>query len=251
MCTLILLHRPRDRWPTLIGANRDEMRSRPSAPPGRHWPERPQIVAGLDLEAGGTWLGVNDLGLIAAVLDRTGTLGPEPGRRSRGGLVLDALGYSSADKAASQLSRSSPRDYRPFNLVLADRAAAFWIRHGGDGPIRCEAVPTGLHLICSTDLDDPQHPRIALNRPRLLRATPPNPQTGDWEGWRSVLSDPSYPQGLGPEAAMVQARQNGFGTRSSALIGLPAAPDRAPVWLHAEGSPDRTAFRAVALDPSA
>ena len=56
----------------LIAANRDEMRGRPWSPPGRHWPQRPGIVAGQDREAGGTWLGANDAGVVAAVLNRVG-----------------------------------------------------------------------------------------------------------------------------------------------------------------------------------
>ena len=45
MCTLVILRRPRHRWPVLIGANRDEMIDRPSKPPGRHWSDRPEVVA--------------------------------------------------------------------------------------------------------------------------------------------------------------------------------------------------------------
>ena len=76
-------------------------------PPGRHWPDRPQVRGGLDSLAGGTWLGVNDDGLVAAVLNRRGTLGPEPGKRSRGELVLEALDHAEAYDAAEALARST------------------------------------------------------------------------------------------------------------------------------------------------
>ena len=69
MCTLVILRRPGHAWPVLIGANRDEMIDRESKPPGRHWPDRPEVVAGLDVLAGGSWLGVNDWGVAAAVLN--------------------------------------------------------------------------------------------------------------------------------------------------------------------------------------
>ncbi|HEY7688883.1 MAG TPA: NRDE family protein, partial [Dongiaceae bacterium] len=59
MCTLVILFRPGHDWPVIVGANRDEMADRPWAPPARHWPDRPQVVAGLDKLAGGSWLGVN------------------------------------------------------------------------------------------------------------------------------------------------------------------------------------------------
>ena len=83
MCTLVLSRQPGTAWPLILAANRDELADRPSRPPGRHWPDRAEVVAGLDLEAGGSWLGINDYGVVAGVLNRPGTLGPAAGKRSR------------------------------------------------------------------------------------------------------------------------------------------------------------------------
>src|SRR3546814_2463721 len=80
--------------------------------PGRHWPDRPQVVAGIDRLAGGSWLGVNDDGVVAAVLNREGTLGPAPGLRSRGELVLEALDHADAAAAAAALGALNPDAYR-------------------------------------------------------------------------------------------------------------------------------------------
>ncbi|MGH6912187.1 MAG: NRDE family protein, partial [Geminicoccales bacterium] len=66
MCTVVILRRPDTAWPLLLAANRDEMRSRPWRPPGRHWPDRVEVVAGMDELAGGSWLGINDYGVVAA-----------------------------------------------------------------------------------------------------------------------------------------------------------------------------------------
>jgi hypothetical protein len=247
MCTLILQLSPGHRWPVLAAANRDERSARPAAAPARHWPQHPGTVAGLDLEAGGSWLGLNDHGLLAAVMNRTGTLGPAAGKRSRGELILLALKLSRAEAAARALADLDPGAYRPFNLVLADSARAYWLRHGGEGRIRVHPIPPGLHLLCATELDDPTHPRIALHGPRLLAAPVPRPERGDWDSWRGVLADPTYPPGLGPEAAMVQDRGDGFATRSSALIALPGRPGMAPVWLHADGRPDLVPYAPVDL----
>ena len=100
MCTLVVLRRPGDDWPLILGANRDEMIARPWRPPGRHWPDRPEVVAGLDELAQGSWLGINDHGVVAGILNRFGTLGPAPGQRSRGELVLEALDHAVARGAS-------------------------------------------------------------------------------------------------------------------------------------------------------
>src|SRR4051812_23103110 len=129
MCTLVILRRPEHDWPVVIGANRDEMIDRPAKPPGRHWPDRVEIVAGIDLLAGGSWLGVNDWGVAAAVLNRHGSLGPETGLRSRGELVLEALDHADAGDAAAALSHPDPAASRSFNLIGAHNPDAFWLRH--------------------------------------------------------------------------------------------------------------------------
>src|SRR5918996_1233363 len=134
MCTVVLLRRPQAPWPLLLAANRDELRSRPWRPPARHWRDRPQGVAGVDVVAGGSWLRINDHGVVAAVLNRVGTLGPAAGKRSRGELVLEALDHADAATAARALADLEPDAYRPFNLVIADPQDAFWLRHAGGLP---------------------------------------------------------------------------------------------------------------------
>ena len=88
-------------------------------------------MAGLDVQAGGSWLGINDHGVVAGVLNRAGTLGPAAGKRSRGELVLEALDHADAAAAAQALGDLDPDAYRPFNLVIADDRDAFWLRHAG------------------------------------------------------------------------------------------------------------------------
>ena len=67
MCTYYSMA-PRRRLAPDYEGNRDEMKTRRSKPPGRHWPDRPEIIAGIDETAGGGWLGVNDFGVVAAIL---------------------------------------------------------------------------------------------------------------------------------------------------------------------------------------
>jgi hypothetical protein len=244
MCTLALLRRPAASWPLLLAANRDELRSRPSRAPGRHWEDRPHVRGGLDLEAGGTWLGVNDDGVVAAVLNRRGTLGPAPGKRSRGELVLEALDHAEAYHAADALRALDPGAYRPFNLIVADAVDAFWLRHAGDGAIRLRPIPEGLHLIAHGELDDPASPRIARFLPQFRFVPPPDPARGDWSSWQTLLADRTSPTGE-PRDAMCIVTEGEYGTVSSSLLALPRHVHEPVLWLHAEGRPGEAAFEPV------
>ena len=151
MCTLILLARPGHDWPLLLAANRDEMAERPSKPPARHWEDREQVTAGFDLLAGGSWLGVNDQGVVAGMLNRRNSLGPDAAKRSRGELVLEALDHADANTAAEAMRDLSAGAYRPFNLIIADDRDRFWIRNDGNS-IQVHALPEGLRwwrMCCS------------------------------------------------------------------------------------------------------
>jgi len=163
VCTLILLRRPGHDWPLLLAANRDEMISRPWLPPARHWPEYPNIVAGADQLAGGSWLGMNDAGVVAIIMNRHGSLGPSAGRRSRGELVLKALAYGGVTEAATALAELDPALYRSFNLVVADRSEAVWLCHRGDEKhdrIEVQPLPNGISMLTSWDCNDRRSSRI-------------------------------------------------------------------------------------------
>ncbi len=254
MCTVVLLRRPGSPWPLLLAANRDELRSRPWRPPGRHWPDRPEVVAGLDQQAGGSWLGINDHGVVATVLNRVGTLGPETGKRSRGELVLDALDHEDAATAAAALADLEPAAYRPFNLIIADRRDAFWLRHAGvlpsfafrarDGSLRaidpihlpgaglperdragaieCHPIPAGLSMLTARELNDPGSPRIAHYLDRWRAAPPPDPGADDWAAWSLLLADRTGPDD-DPRNAMAIVTPGDYGTVCSSLVALSAA----------------------------
>ncbi len=225
MCTFVILRRPGHDWPVLVGANRDEMIGRPWQPPARHWRDRPEVVAGLDELAGGSWFGVNDHGVLAGILNRFGSLGPAPGLRSRGELVLEALDHADAAAAARALADLDPRAYRTFNLILADTREAFWLKHAdpsGTLPIELREIKPGLAMIAAGDLDD-ETPRLRRYRPLFERAPPPEPGAGDWATWETLLADDHPNPDDGAADSMRFLTPEGFGTVSSALAALPAA----------------------------
>jgi Transport and Golgi organisation 2 len=279
MCTLVLSRRPGTTWPLLLAANRDELADRPARPPGRHWPDRAELVAGLDLQAGGSWLGINDHGVVAGVLNRPGTLGPAAGKRSRGELVLEALDHADADAAARALSDLDPDAYRPFNLVVADNRDAFWLRHAGSLPgfafrtasgawreiaphripgaavgaavrttaIECRPIPAGVSMITAHDLNDLTSPRIRRYLPRFRSASPPDPARDDWDAWIALLADRGADDG-DPHGAMTVVTDGVYGTLSSCVIALPARGT--PIMKFADGRPDQAPFEPIPLRSS-
>lgn len=249
MCSVLILRRPDHAWPVLIAANRDERPSRPWRPPARHWPDRPEVTAGLDEEAGGTWQGVNDHGVTAAILNRVGTLGPETGKRSRGEIVLDALDHADAADAAAALSDLNPDAYRPFNLLIADNRDAFWLRHAGDGPIGVTRVGEGVSMLTAHDLNDTASPRVRRYLPLFRAAAAPNPERADWAEWTRLLSSRESDSGDTMDSLFVRTDRD-YGTVSSSLIALPEAGQRRPVWLFTAGTPGRVPFSTIDLPPA-
>lgn len=247
MCTLVILRRPEHDWPVLLAANRDEMIDRPALPPGRHWPDRDEVVAGMDLLAGGSWLGVNDWGVAAAVLNRHGSLGPAAGRRSRGELVLEALDHADAVAAASALARLDPAAYRTFNLIVIDNRDGFWLRHANGPRIEVHPLDDGLSLIAAGDLDEAETRRLVLARPRFAAAQPPDPDRGEWTAWQDLLGDTSRPPGEPASAALRFATESGFATVSSALVALPAAgfAGQRPHYRFAQWLPQATPWTGI------
>ena len=240
MCTVVLRVDPNGPLPLAYAGNRDEMIDRPWDPPGPWWADLPDVAGGRDRLAGGTWLGVNRHGVVAGVLNRTGSLGPQPGKRSRGELPLLALRHSTAAAAAAAIATTDAGDWRSYNLVLADRTGAFFVRGTGAGRPAVLPLGAGVHVIASSDPNDPEHPRVARHLPRFRAAPPPSPD--DWDGWRAILADRS-----GPADSEINVPPDGtrpgFGTVSAAMLFLPATG--APSFLFAPGPPDRHGFAPV------
>jgi hypothetical protein len=237
MCTVVLLIRPDHPWPLLLGANRDEMLGRPWEPPAAYWPRQPGVIAGRDRSAGGTWMGINGAGVVAAVLNRPGSLGPAAGKRSRGELPLLALAQPAAHQAASAIAALDAGEWRSFNLVVADRAGALFVRGLGHGRPDVQTLTPGLHMVTAHDPDDPESPRVARHLPRFRAVLPPEPP--DWSSWQEILAD----RAGDPGEQLNVAPRGGFGTVCSSLLAIPGAGP--PIWLFAPGPPHATPFHLV------
>ncbi len=252
MCTLIILRRPNHDWPVLLAANRDEMSTRAWDPPARHWPDRQNVVAGIDRVAGGTWMGLNDEGLVACILNRRNTLGPDSMLRSRGEIVLEALDHADAADAAEALTSLDGRSYRSFNLLIADNNDAFWLRSlgpSGNGHVDISEIPEGVSMLTSFDMNDKSSGRISFFKPQFEAASAPDVDAGRWSEWQDLLRSRDYGSNTDASDAMLIGIENGFGTLSSALLALPSINfnNRKPIWLFANGAPDEVPYESVRL----
>jgi uncharacterized protein with NRDE domain len=234
MCSIILRI---NESGTFIAANRDELMRRPWQPPAAHWPEYPGIIAGRDETAGGTWLGMNPHGVMAAILNRHGTLGPAAGKRSRGELPLFALQSDTAAAAAKSLAAINAAAYRSFNLVIADHASAYVLAGLESGSPALQKLEPGTWMITSGEPNDLLLPRIARHLPKF--------ESSPVSEWPALLADNTGPW----TSALNIPPQNGFGTVSAALITLPISGP--PTWLFAAGPPHQAPFSPVALPQSA
>jgi uncharacterized protein with NRDE domain len=120
MCLILVAWKVHPDLPLAVAANRDEFHARPAAR-AAFWADQPDILAGRDLQAGGTWMGVSRGGRFAAVTNYRG--GTEPGAaQSRGSLVTQYLGGTEV----AQLSERKTA-YSGFNLLASDGSALWWL----------------------------------------------------------------------------------------------------------------------------
>lgn len=159
MCVLALAWNVHPRWRLLLIGNRDEAHARPSAPL-HAWLDDPALLAGRDLEAGGTWMGVHAPGRMAVVTNVRDPAAAKDGA-SRGLLVSDYLrGTQTADRHAAVLTADAAR-YRPFNLLLFDGASAHFVSNRPS--VRGQTIADGVHGLSNGALDAPW--------PKVRRAT--------------------------------------------------------------------------------
>ncbi len=225
MCLLALWVGVDPAVPLVAAANRDEFFGRPTAPPSRI---EPGIVAGRDLQAGGTWLGVNRHGLFVAVTNRRQ---PErtPECVSRGLLALTALGCRTLDEVEALVAtRTAEQPLAGFNLIVVSAGAGACFHW--DGRLRPVRFGAGLHVVSNNrDLDDPTMPeKKIVDAFSATYAGPP-----DDAGLQELLRthDGERP---------ICKHEERYGTVSSTIY---VDQRTGPRLLYAEGAPCRHPFR--------
>ncbi|NII56175.1 NRDE family protein [Luteibacter sp. SG786] len=151
MCLIAFAWQAHPRWRLVLVGNRDEFHARPTAPLAA-WDEAPQIVAGRDLEAGGTWAGVGARGR-ASVITNVRDLTADHSGMSRGLLVADYLGSTVPAREHAIELMGSAVQYRPFNLLTFDREDAYYL--GNHPHARAQPVSPGVHGLSNADFNAP------------------------------------------------------------------------------------------------
>lgn len=232
MCSLLFALNAIEDAPVLLAANRDEAYDREATGP-RLLSADPRVLAPVDQRAGGTWLGVNEFGLVVAIANRDD--GPE-GERSRGQLVRDLLATDTADEARTYLaSLLAEHTYAGFHLVIVDPREGFYVTWNGevDG---CE-LAVGIHVLDNTGLDE------AADIPREVRADLEAGVGEAPDAWldRAVGYLSNHTHGLCHHG-------DGYGTVSASTIAVRTDGDITIEMTHADGPPCESVFEPTSLD---
>jgi uncharacterized protein with NRDE domain len=230
MCLLALFFRMVEDAPVVVGANREEEYSRGGTPPQLVTGGPARFIAGLDPVAGGTWLGVNEHGVLAAVTNRRKLELPRQ-PRSRGLLVRDLFACRTAKEASDLATRELDRGlYAGCNILCADAAGA-WVLEAADW-LRIRPLPPGLHVLTNHDINDASDHRLAHALGWLSQRDYANAAE-----CVAALKE-LCPQRGDPPICIRGARG---GTTSSSIIALRQPLDRG-IYLHAQGPPDVTPY---------
>jgi uncharacterized protein with NRDE domain len=225
LCLIVIAWRARDDLPLIVAANRDEWRDRP-AEPARWWDDHPEILAGRDLKAGGTWMGVTRGGRFAAVTNFRDPSDKRSTARSRGELVTQFLLSSQPPSEFLSSLAGRAREYNGFNLVVGD-GAELWYFGSREGSAR--RIEPGVHGLSNHLLDEPW-PKVVRARMAMEKALPEREPAAplfaalaDGDG----APDESLPQtgvGIAWERRLASPLITGadYGTRASTVVMMSA-----------------------------
>jgi uncharacterized protein with NRDE domain len=241
MCTLVARFDPKAEHPLVVAANRDERLDRPAGPP-KLWPGPLPFLAPVDLQAGGSWLGLNARGVFVAITNRFGVPRDEA-RGSRGKLVTDALAAPSAAELHARLSRLSPTAFNAFHLFYADVLGAY-VTWSDGSTVSQERLSPGLHVITERSLGGDDRARTERARTFWREHVAPEEREEDLAAMMRFHA-PDDPLG----SLCVHAPAFHYGTRSSLLLWLsPTLTESKLRW--ADAAPCTSEYRPLTSELS-
>jgi uncharacterized protein with NRDE domain len=239
MCTLAVCFGVFGGFSLVVAANRDEFYDRPSLGP-RALCADPRVFGPKDARAGGTWTGINEFGLFAAVTNISGVVERNPELASRGQLVLDALKCRSAADAAARMSENArPGAYNPFQAVCCDANRLFVVRYIERSKV--EERGPGVHAFSNWDeLKDVGTFKGALVRERI-ESIPRDDIGAAIPALNNLLSDHT-----GDEwHQRLCVHTDGYGTMSAQICAFAGRGADGALYLFAGGHPCETPFEDV------
>ncbi|MGH9017731.1 MAG: NRDE family protein [Acidimicrobiales bacterium] len=247
MCLLVVAFGLDPRVPLVVGANRDERLDRPATAMTVLRGTRPRILGGRDLEAGGTWLAVNEHGVVAGLTNRPLPDGRDRAKRTRGELPLRLATARSATEAVDAfVAGVRPADYNPAWFLVGDRHALYAVDLT-DGPRPgAVALGPGLHILENAPLDAASAKTAHVRG--LLEGSGPPAGDGLALRLRAVLADHEIPDAPGErsgrraETRAACVHTPDYGTRSSTVISVPADDGVLPAVAYADGAPCTALF---------
>ena len=228
MCLLIALSRIVAGAPLIVAANRDELYQRPAVPLTVLRDRQPRILGGRDELAGGTWLAVNEHGLVAGLTNQP-SAGRDPTRRSRGELPIAFAAYPDAATAVAQVcARLDPADYNPCWLLVGDRHRLYSIDVTGGHQPGVEELPPGGYVLENAPLRrDSAKQRYIAGQIAVVQAAPAAQVE---TALAAVLADHQPAAGPQPAGADGPARAAAvsaacvhtarYGTRSAMIVSV-------------------------------
>jgi uncharacterized protein with NRDE domain len=223
MCLVLIALDSHPEYSLIVAANRDEFYDRPTAP-AAFWADAPSVLAGRDLQAGGTWLGIDRRVRFAAVTNYRQGERESSAPRSRGRLVSDYLTTDTDLPEHIERVRSEAGLYNGFNLIAGDARGLSYYSNRED---RVRSLPRGLYGLSNHLLDTPW-PKVAATK-SAFGALLNGGASQLTEDLFTLLSDPSRPTdallpstGVGPEWERLLSSafiaSDDYGTRSSTVV---------------------------------
>lgn len=238
MCLLILLRGVDPEYPLIVASNRDEQRSRPSAPPGLFVGQNNRMLSPRDRQAQGTWMGINEHGMFAGLTNLAGgagmgDMGPIDVHTTRGELPHLALDQADVASAVDAVwNRIDTDDFMGFQLLVADGASARIVSHAGC--VRSVAEVPGPWVVLSNE-----HGERELVIPGIEDAALPGLEIEDrLAALAPVLLDEGALSGH-----RILKRGGEYGTVASALLAIPARPSQGLIWRYAAGVPGEVSYK--------
>lgn len=230
MCLIAFAWRSHPDYPLIVAANRDEFFARPTEPAG-FWSDHPDVLAGRDGLAHGTWLGVTRTGRFSALTNFRAPQAYRPDAKSRGALVADFLTEETGALAYLDEVKRTRTNYNPFNLIagtdLAGPAGVLAVMSHASAPA---ALKPGVYALSNASLDTPWPKVVAARRglENLLRQTDPARPDFDSGLWQLLaderraadheLPDTGIPLELERALSAAHIRLPEYGTRSATLL---------------------------------